>query len=396
MTLSDRVRSTLIPNNLMPDDVLDEADQVSLQRVDEAKAVLRPSEIAEFYVEVEYDARGEAQPKLFRAEGEGQARPYAAQADGLKERADDQTFAVDLQKDLTTDSKDRFKQFRSTLRTYTRRAPKEKFMYYFRMLLILLGDITGISGAAIMLGEIPALAIVQAISVGAAGVTSGLLATEIKDARLARKRQKDEDKLTPEEQAFAHLFRGPDDGEVIAKAMVFGGLFLVTLIFGGVMALRSTTEGMVAGIVFGCMAAAVALASWANCYHYADEVADLLDNMKVDFRDDVKYLDKLSAGKSRQTHASSTTTAKSIRDEYEQRGQAAKYQYEAGKNRALRGSPGIAGHGRPTRSIASPASVDPEIEELERQLHDDTAEDADIVVLGTNKSNGNGSKPEAL
>ena len=323
------------------DDVLAEAGAIAMLRVDEAAAVRRPDEVGEFYIEAEYDHRASAQPRLFQAEGERHARTHAANAEGLSERASDQSFVVELQKQVVTDSSQRLMQMRRVLTPYVRRAPKDKAFYMVRMLLILLGDIAGVTGAAIMLGEIPALAVLQAVSVGATGVTSGLLGSEIKDARLARKRVRDE--LSADQQAFAHLFGGADPGEAIAKTVVLGSLLIVVLIFGGVAALRSSTEGLAAGVVFGCMAAAVALASWVNCYAYTDEVADLLEGVRVQFKADVHYLDRLSRGRARSAHVSETVTAQSIRDEYHQRGLAAHDQLHAAKNRALHASPGVAG-----------------------------------------------------
>lgn len=362
------------------DDVLAEAAGIGMQRVDEAAAIARPAAVDEFYIEAEFDHRAAAQPRLFAAEGESHARTHAAAAEGLRERAADQSFVVGLQKPVATDSSLRLVQLRQVLTPYVRRAPKDKAFYLVRMVLILFGDIAGITGAAVMLGEIPALALLQAVSVGAAGVTSGLLGSEIKDARLARRRAKNE--LSEQEQAFAHLFRGPDPGERIAKLMVLGGLVLVVLIFGGVAALRSSTEGLAAGLVFGCLAAAVALASWVNCYAYADEVADLLDTASSQFKADVHYLDKLSRGQARTRHAVEATNAQSIRDEYQQRGLAAHDQLQAAKNRVLHVNPGVAGHGRPVRHEDRPTTATP----VNRQRSRDS--EGEVIVLDGVRSNG--------
>lgn len=397
-----RWRDTLTNDPYMTDDVLEEADEVSLQRVDEAKAVPRPSDIGSLYLEEEYDERADAQPDLFAAEGTRQSAPPQATADSLSKPAADQDYAVELQQGQVTDTAQSLQTARKVLRPLTRRGPKEKRMKSLRTFGILLGDITGVTGAAIMLGEIPLLAIIQAIAVGTAGITSGLLAAEIKDARQARKRQKDDAaiaNLSDDDKVFAHLFRGPDEGEFIAKLMVYGGLFLVLLIFGGIMALRSTTEGLIAGIVFGCLAAAVALASWANNYFYADEVADLLDNYETDYRSNISLYEKLSLGKTRIDQAHAATTAQSIKDEFTRRGEAARHQMQAAKARALRGNPGVAGHGRP---VQTPTSNKTTHSKIERKVQDapDSPDSPnhndDIVVLGSSKSNGhgNGQTPE--
>lgn len=86
------------------DDVLAEAASIGMQRVDEAAAVVRPAEVDEFYIEAEFDHRAAAQPRLFEAEGESHARAHAAAAEGLRERAADQSFVVELQKPVVADS----------------------------------------------------------------------------------------------------------------------------------------------------------------------------------------------------------------------------------------------------------------------------------------------------
>lgn len=375
------------------DDVLDDAADYSLQRVDEASAAERPPGAGKLYVESEYDARSAQQPKLHIAEGEMLARPHAAVAASLRHQAKNHEHGIKLQRTATKASASRYEAARAVLHTYTHRASHDKAYYLARMVLLLVGDIVGCAGAAIMLGEIPWMAVVQAAAVGAAAVTSGLIAAEVKDSRLARKRQKDENTLSKNEKPYAHLFRGADPGEQMAWRMAMLAMVIVFLILGGIFALRSTTEGVAAGAVYGCLAAAVALASWINSYVTADEVADMLDRLKHDFDRDLAKLHKLTAKSPRTKQIHHQTMAASIRHEFGLRGRAGSDHFQVAKYRTLVANPGVAGHGAVVPVVAdSPptaersASIDTELIDLQQAL---SAKDDGAVHAGYN---GNGAK----
>lgn len=325
--------------------IADEIMAINLRPVDEAKVVLRPDAVDRFYAEELVEKKAEEQPLLWDAAGEAAARDREAEAAELGTAATVAEHVTEEQRKVAKNARELYEFTVRVLGPYTRRPPGEKVPYNLRLGAIGLGDIAGVAGAAIILGETPTLGILQAISSGTAAITSGLIAHEVKDSRLARKRQKPAKDMTKDERRFAHIFRGGDSGERIVKWVVGGGLLIGTCIAGSIFALRATTEGSTAGWAFGLLAAAVALASWANVYYYTDEVADLIDARRSDSQRQLKRLKKLSQDKNLARRARATAEATSIRAESAKRGEAAAKYVEALGKQLLHENPGVAGHG---------------------------------------------------
>jgi hypothetical protein len=250
-----------------------------------------------------------------------------------------------VQQELVVAARDRFELTARTLGPYTRRAHGEKVAYYLRWLLILGGDVAGVAGAAILLGETVALGVLQAVASGTAAITSGLLAQEVKDSRLARKREKVPRDLTNDERRFAHLFRGGDAGERIVKLVVAVALLGGALIAGSIFALRYSTEGSIAAFAFGLLSAAVALASWANVYHYTDEVSDLIEARRAEYVRELRRLGAMTKSREIAHHDAAIAHATSIKTEAASHGLAAQKAVESERARLLNQHADVAGHG---------------------------------------------------
>jgi hypothetical protein len=104
-------------------------------------------------------------------------------------------------------------------------------------------------------------------------------------------------------------------------------------------------SGSTAGWAFGFLAAAVALASWANVYHFTDEVANLIDARRSDYKRELRRLKKLSKDTGLARKARATAEAASIKAEFTKRGEAAGKDVEALGKQLLHENPGVAGHG---------------------------------------------------
>ena len=176
-------------------------------------------------------------------------------------------------------------------------------------------------------------------------ITSGLLAQEVKDSRLTRKRERPSRDLTADERRFAHLLGGGDGGERIVKWVVAAGALIGVLIAGSIFALRYSTEGSTAGWAFGLLAGAVALASWANVYHYTDEASDLIEARRADYTRELKRLETLSKGGDISEHGAATAHAASIKAEAASRGLAAQRLVQATGSQLLNEHADVAGHG---------------------------------------------------
>jgi hypothetical protein len=331
-------------------DPTDELLDVQLLTIGEAGAIPRPHGIEKFYLEEVVEKKAAEQPLRWAARGEAEARPWHATAARCEHAATVAVSAAGAQQEVVANARDRFELTARAIGAYTRRAPGEKLPYYLRWLLILGGDVAGVAGAAIMLGETVPLAVLQAIASGTAAITSGLLAQEVKDSRLARKREKSPRDLSSDERRFAHLFSGGDAGERIVRTVVVVGALTGALIACSIFALRGSTEGSTAAWAFGLLAAAIALASWANVYHYTDEVSDLIDARRADYLRELKRLERLVSGGTIAEHEAAIAQATSIRAEAVSRGLAAQRAVESAGRRLLNDQADIAGHGWSDRS----------------------------------------------
>lgn len=317
---------------------------MNLQPVDEARAVERPPKIR-FYSEDQYDAYSLEQVRLWQAEGTRKTEPWRQIAAETEAEAKEVLREIEKQWDRVKAASDREQELAGALAGYARRGRFEKTRYYLTTGALLFGDVAGVGGAAIYLGEEPGLAVCQAVASGVAAVTAGLVGQEVKDSRRARRRAVNPESVRPELAKFAHLLRGADTGESIVKAMTLGALSVAGVIAVSIFALRSSTEGITAGFVFGGLAAAISLASFINTFTYADDIADLLDNADYKHRRESKRHVTLTQNRGLCKHRRAIAAIDSIGAEYALRGQAAERSATAEKNNELSKHPGVAGHG---------------------------------------------------
>lgn len=369
------------PNN--PTQVIEEEiDNIGLQRVDEAAAVARPAEIDIFYVEEEIQHRADEQPYQWKADGTSASRDAVSTVGELDKPVGDLEPLIDGQEEVTEAARTDLVATRRAVGNHVRRAPKAAKFFYVRLVTIFLGDIAGVASATILFGLIPWLAFLQAIAIGGAAVTAGTAGAEFKDLQLARNREKAPEELTKDEKPFAHLFSGPKKAESYIKIGISVALTVVLLIFGGVFALQATIDSTLAGVLFGCLGAAVGLASFINYWTFTDDIADLIDTKEAIYKIELERQRELSEAPIRLKHGRSTAEARSIQDEYDQRGDAARLHILALGKKALRNNPGVAGHGLLARSPAVPGV---ELQSSSGRCEEDLAQ---IVLIGPS-SNGN-------
>jgi hypothetical protein len=321
------------------------ADAITLRVVDHAHAQARPDDLGPTYLEAEFDELARELVPLYEQRGQRLARRHEARAARLEVRA--------------MAAGDRLTQLAATLRTatalesqaltvlghLTRREPHAKFWYVLRWLLLVLGDVAGIAGAAILLGEVIALAVMQALATGIAAVTAGLVGQDLRDLVLARRRQRDIDDLAADELRYAHVFRGPRTRDAVVAVMTGVGVTIALLTAAGIFVLRSGVEGADNGLIFGCLAVAICCASAVNTYVYADEVADLLDRVGLEKRRAMRRHDRAARNRSLRRFAKAMTIAGSIRTEQQLHGAAAAAHMRMLKWRVLRQNPAVVGHG---------------------------------------------------
>ena len=131
-----------------------------------------------------------------------------------------------------------------------------------------------------------------------------------------------------------------------------------TLISLGIFGLRTAVEDPLAGMVYGALAAGVAIASFISSYAYADPAADAIDAAERAYAKAVKRQLALAGHPGRRSADAAAAMVASIREEHVARGVAAEVAHEGLKHRVLRRNPGIAGHspaGQPEPVVGSRA-----------------------------------------
>jgi hypothetical protein len=340
-----------------------EADSIVLPRIDEASATARPATVGTTYVEQEYDAQSDEQQHMHVATGEAAARPHRMRADGLRVQVEETSYLLQQSRLRLNRARKLHRHAVTTLTVYTRRDRFALYRYVAAWFFLGLGDAAGILGAAITLGEIPLIALGQALATGFAAVTSGQAGADLKDLRMARQRQRNPKELTEAEGRYRHLFTGMDAGVSIMKVVGWMSLTIVLIISIGIFSLRLSVEGMVAGLAFGALAAGTALGSFVSTYSYTDDVADLLATYERRYRKAVKEHTRLASASTVQELAEATAAAKSLTVEHIHRGNAASRRIDALCQRVLRRNPGVLGHG--------PAAEEPTI--IGRRFRGDAA-----------------------
>lgn len=324
-----------------------EADTVSLPRLDEVGGHPRPSGIGVTYAEQEYHALADEQELIWPAEGEGDARQFQVRARGLDATAAATEFLLGESETAVHQAHADHQHATRVLTPYVRREPGAKLRYWLCWPVLWFGDTAGVWSAAITNGDIPYVAFGQALAAGLAAACAGLVGSELKDLRMARARRRDPESLTEDERRYQRLFSGTDDGVKIVTLVGLLSFTVVALLAVGIFALRSGIEGSLAGLTFGLLAAATAIGSGLLGYSAADEVADLLaTTAKRAHRAEQHHL-KLAGASTLRARAEAAEAARSIHAEYQVRGQAAAKRVESLGWRVQRRNPQVLGHGFP-------------------------------------------------
>lgn len=319
-----------------------------IRGADEVEAVPSPTAVGKFWLEDEYEAGEEEQRYAYGKKAESESRKADRKAAALAHAAAKAAAESDGKHDHAAEARKSLQRDEEVLGPHVRRAPDAKILKWGRWLLLLGGDIVGISGAALLLGEEPINAFMQATSAAASAVTLGGVGREVRYAMTARIRQKDPDELLEEERPYAAWFRGPDTAATLIKVVVLVCLAGVLLIGGGIFALRYAAEGLGPAIAFSCLALALGLASFYNSFDTADDIAEHLDNKAAQVKKIDKIAQKAREDDTIQQRAAAETESKSVRAENEEAGEAAAAAVRRAMYAAFGNSPAVAGNGRAT------------------------------------------------
>ena len=320
-------------------------------------SVPRPTSVETFYVEEEIAYRSEQQVIQWQADGVVAGRPAATQVGGLTPFVEDLEQRIEHQRNAVESARSDLDATTKGLAHHVRRPVGAAKLFYARLAALLLGDIAGVASASINFGVIPWMAVLQAVAIGAAATTAGLAGQEWKDLQRARDLERGQDELTEAELPYTQLFTGPKASEAYARIGIWVAASVLLLIFGGVFAVQSASDGLAAGVLFGCLGGAIGLASAVNYWVYTDHVADLIDHASAALTSAEGTLDELSNHRARAEHGQAAAELASIEKEHVLRGEAARLHMLALGKRVMRNNTGVVGHGHAAAISPEPSAI---------------------------------------
>lgn len=322
-----------------------------LPYVEGASAVTRPEVLTgATYLEEAHLAQGREQLHLHAAQGESRSRRARALAAALGLHVQGVRTLVASDDPLVVAARDRLVAVEEALSPLVLRSTRSHVGYLARLIGLLLGDIVGTSMAAISLGEIPILAVIQGGSAGVASVTAGLAGEQLgRSAQAGLRKQPDE--VPKALEPYRHLLDGRRTPTPWLAGLLLLALTIVVVIGAGIFTLRTAIEGSASGWTFAALSSGIALASFVNAWVHADAVADLLDGAERDYRRAIRRHLRLTLGLRLLAGLRTGQVADSIGREHEALGSAASEHVSAEMNRALMESPDIVGHGRSAAPI---------------------------------------------
>jgi len=326
-----------------------------IKPADETQAAPRPSEIGKFYIESECEHAEDEQRYAYESKGQGESRPAATRTAKLEHGARQAIRASNRADERAQMASTRSGRAHDVLGPHRRRARDGKFLKYLRWALLLGGDIGGITGAALVLGEEPIYAVLQASSAATAAVTLGAVGREVRSILSARSRQKEE--LTKAEREFESFFSGPNMAEALVKILTLvcaGGILAIAV---AIYSLREATEGSAAGITFGLIALALGVASFYNSFDTADDVAELLDTEAANVKKAERAASKVHISPIIGAHAAAKAEAASIIAENMAAGESAAASIRRLLYKRMGESPGVAGNGTGPMTAVEQAST---------------------------------------
>jgi len=325
-------------------------------------AILRPGGIT-YDVGEEFDAYAADVSLSEHASGVAASRSANTRAAGLGSQADAARAKTACQWPEVEAARQAYTAARDDLDSFSRRRAGDRVRYKVTYWVLLLGDTAGVLGAAVYMGEIPIIAAGQAIAAGVAAVTAGIVGADVRELRLARERAErlEAGRVLPEVAVrYPRLF-----GTVLAEKDTYQqalkvALAIVLLLGLSVLALRAAIEGL-AGVVFGGLAMATALASFVNCWSFADDVADVVETFRQRLLEALSLHRALADAPQPSAQDAHAAEAASIQSEYEMRGQAKAAGVRALKHEVYRRNPQVFGHGlaefRSARLVIDPEST---------------------------------------
>ncbi|MDV8022216.1 hypothetical protein [Rhodococcus sp. IEGM 1330] len=327
---------------------------------DKADSIARPTTVERTWAELEGDALSASQRDLFKADAEHEARGDSSRQAALEPYRAEAAFLVEHDRPLVESAARYYQRVADALSPWRRRKGSG-WAYRLRACALFAGEVMGPANAAILFGDIPLLAVIQAVSAGAATVTAGLVGAEFKHLQLSAERHRDDpDCLDDALQPYRHLFDGSGQRARRYATIALGsGLTVGLLVAIAILSLRSAVDSFASGTAFGALAFAVTIASFINSYCHADQVSDLIDDAHAAYKKELRAHRRLPLHVPLLLSGRATDRTRSIHAERHHRGDAAAAHLHGQTYQTLIESPDVVGHGPAAPAIGRTLRKDP-------------------------------------
>lgn len=329
-------------------DLGDYAESITIEQPSMPGGMSVRPDTAESYVEQEFGHYAEEQYDKHDADGIHEATSAHEQAASLELRADKAKRRAEENAPRLKAMQEQHDHAWHWLLPFVHRAPGAHGLYLTWFLLLMLGDTAGVFGAALMWGELWPVALAQALSSGAAAVAAGWSGADVRERRDAKARAHVASTtdlpgdLSRYPSLFAPVPEERDTYGVLLAVAAMVVVFLATAIF----ALRAAVEvSLLAGFIFGGLAAATALGSFVNSWRHADQISDLLERFTEKYEVTVEEHTQLILDPAPAQRDGAATRATLIEAYHQKLGVAAKHGVLALSVGILRRNPQIFGHG---------------------------------------------------
>ena len=168
---------------------------------------------------------------------------------------------------------ERHRELTTAAGNLVRRTPQMRLLYKATTAMLYAGDVAGGVGAAVLLGEIWWVSLLQMTAVGAAAVTTGRIGAHEGNRRRALQLQA---AGALEGSDLQHLVTPTGDSDTYLRRL-YGGALLVAVCIAVAMLMLRSTDSILLGLAYGLWAMTIPAASFISSFLYADPVADLLE-----------------------------------------------------------------------------------------------------------------------
>lgn len=304
-------------------------------------------------VENEIDHLAEGQVQVWRADGIKAASGSYSTAAAATPLADGVRDALTVARERVDETKVALSEASDRLRGFSPLTKAEDRRYWITLGLLAASDIFGVASGLVIVGDLPLMAVFQAVGSGLAVATSGLVGAQLRKRQMAHLFEAERPPASDDDPPFMVLGFDPDD---LVLRLALAVTVAITV---AILALRSI-QGPGIAIGYALMALVVSVGSLINAYVHARPAAEMLQGLEQAHALAMSNYLALSGHEAVAREAATLSEAGSIVAEHAVRGEAARQNVLAQLWSIFRRHPAVYGHGveDTTKPMLVPMHVD--------------------------------------